>query len=128
MILSKPKNESEIKLNEQEKIRISEALTNTTDFEIDPEKKLQFAILNFQGGSGISEEELDLLEDLMTSNLVKTKLFAILDRTTINKVLEQKAGVGCSKNLEICKLKLNEIGVLINAQKNSHCECKKNTH
>jgi hypothetical protein len=117
VISLKVKNESDRKINEAEKIRVAEALQDTNEFEIDPEKKLQFAILNFKGGEGVSKEELELLQDLMDSNFVKTKLFIMLDRTTVNKKMETSGGQGCSKNLETCTLKINEIGNLIGAPK-----------
>jgi hypothetical protein len=102
---------------ENEKIRVAEILQDTSEFEIDPEKKLQLAVLNFEGGKNIPEEELDLLEDLMTTNLVKTKLFIILERNSINKLLEEKAGKNCTISLINCSLKMDAIGKILKSPK-----------
>jgi curli biogenesis system outer membrane secretion channel CsgG len=84
-------------------------LTDAGEWELDEDKKLNFAVLNFKAGKGVEQEELDTLVDLITTNLVKTKLFNVMDRVIVNKVMNDNGGTGCADDSSKCKESANSI-------------------
>ena len=69
---------------EKEKIRIADTLAETADWEIDPSLKPRVAVIQFKAGSGVSSAEAEIVTELVTVSFVKTKLFIIVDKKTMD--------------------------------------------
>ncbi len=94
-----------------ERIRIAELLQNQFDWETELGEKPRLAVLNFQAGTGVSSGELDTIIEIITTNLVKTNLFEVVDRQTIEamKREQEKYNDDCKKGLKDCTNKLGEL-------------------
>ena len=68
---------------EKEKIRIAETLAETADWEIDPSLRLRVAVVQFKAGTGVTQAEAETVTELVNAAFVKTKLFIIVDRQTM---------------------------------------------
>lgn len=78
------------------------------------EEKQRLAILDLKPGEGVARKEAEIISDYIRTNLVKTKLFVVIDRESLNKVLqEQKLQMqGCTDST--CAV---QIGQLLAANK-----------
>jgi TolB-like protein len=89
---------------EKEKIRIAETLQQTTEWEIDPERKLRVAVLNFRNGTGVEAGEVETIAEMITNSLVRTKLFLVVDKITVEKALKDNAAKCEGKNCDSTSL------------------------
>ena len=89
---------------EKEKIRIAETLQQTTEWEIDPERKLRVAVLNFRNGTGVEAGEVETIAELITNSLVRTKLFLVVDKITVEKAIKDNAAKCDGKNCDSTSL------------------------
>ncbi|MDX1959164.1 MAG: DUF5683 domain-containing protein [Leptospiraceae bacterium] len=98
-VISKPPtNAKEQEEYDKERIRVADALQDSPDFESGEVGKPRLAILNFQPGAGVSLGEAETITNLITERLVKTKLFIVVDKLTIEKITKTcKVGEDCSK-------------------------------
>lgn len=117
IIINNPVTEKDKLANEKEKIRVSESLQELTGFEIPADKKLKIAVLNFKANKNLPKEEADIIINTMTTNLVKTKLFIIIDPLLVTKTMNEQGGDGCSENPASCKISPNEIAKNLDATK-----------
>ena len=78
---------------EKEKIRIAESLQQAVDTEIDQERKLRVAVLNFRAGTGVEAGEAETIAELVTNSLVRTKLFIVVDKSTVEKAIKDNAAL-----------------------------------
>jgi hypothetical protein len=85
---------------EKEKIRIAETLQQTTEWEIDPERRLRVAVLNFRAGTGVEAGEVETIAEMITNSLVRTKLFLVVDKITVEKALKDNAAKCEGKNCD----------------------------
>lgn len=81
---------------EAERVRVAEALQQTTDWEMTSNSKPSIAILQLSAGSGVSLSEVESVTNLIRTSLVKTKLFTIVDVSAIMKNCP-KDNKDCSK-------------------------------
>ncbi|HNN82239.1 MAG TPA: hypothetical protein PKL30_25395, partial [Leptospiraceae bacterium] len=109
IIINNPVTEKDKAENEKEKIRAAESLQNLTGLEIQENQKLKVAVLNFKTSANISKEEADIIVETITVELVKTKLFILVDPILVKQVMDEKGGVGCSDNPANCKMPAAEI-------------------
>jgi TolB-like protein len=114
VILNPPRTDAEKIEYEKEKIRVAEALLDVGDWEPSAEDKLRLAVLNLKAGKGVEDEEVETIAELIATNLVKTKLFFVIDRVSIGKAISEKAGSSC-KTEKDCDP--NSIASFINASK-----------
>jgi TolB-like protein len=117
IIISNPVTETDKIANEQEKIRVSESLQNLAGVEIPADQKQKIAVLNFKTSKNIPKEEADLIVETITTNLVKTNLFVIIDPITVTKIMNEQGGPGCADNPANCKVSANSIAKTLNASK-----------
>ncbi len=117
IIINNPTTEADKIANEQEKIRVSESLQNLTGIEIPVDQKQKIAVLNFKTSKNIPKEEADLIVETITTNLVKTKLFVIIDPILVTKTMNEQGGAGCADNPANCKVSANSIAKTLNASK-----------
>ncbi len=98
-VISKPPtNAKEQEEYDKERIRIADALQDSPEFSGSETGKPRLAILNFQPGSGVSYGEAETISNLVTQRLVKTKLFIIVDKLTLDKITKDcRIGEDCSK-------------------------------
>lgn len=98
-VISKPPtNAKEQEEYDKERIRIADALQESPEFGGSETGKPRLAILNFQPGSGVSYGEAETISNLVTQRLVKTKLFIIVDKLTLDKITKDcRIGEDCSK-------------------------------
>lgn len=98
-VISKPPtNVKEQEEYDKERIRIADALQESPEFSGSETGKPRLAILNFQPGSGVSYGEAETISNLVTQRLVKTKLFIIVDKLTLDKITKDcRIGEDCSK-------------------------------
>lgn len=68
-----------------ERIRVAEALQNTSDKEIAGVDKPAIVILQFSAGDGVQLNEVETVTNLIRTSLVKTKLFEIVDTSSLLK-------------------------------------------
>jgi TolB-like protein len=54
-------------------------------------EKSRLAILDLEPGAGVSIKESEYISDILRTELVKTKLFIVIDRSSIKKILEEQA-------------------------------------
>jgi hypothetical protein len=89
-VISKPPtNAKEQEEYDKERIRIADALQDSPEFSGSETGKPRLAILNFQPGSGVSYGEAETISNLVTQRLVKTKLFIIVDKLTLDKITKR---------------------------------------
>lgn len=117
IIINNPVTEKDKAENEKEKIRAAESLQNLTGLEIQENQKLKVAVLNFKTSANISKEEADIIVETITVELVKTKLFILVDPILVKQVMDEKGGVGCSDNPANCKMPAAEIAKSIQVSK-----------
>lgn len=107
VLLKPPVTELEKLEYEKERVRVAEALQQTSDWEMSKNSKISIAILQLSPGSGVSVAEVESVTNLIRTNLVKTKLFIIVDTSLITK--------DCSKDTKDCSkllpanLKINKV-------------------
>lgn len=90
IIINNPVTEKDKAENEKEKIRAAESLQNLTGLEIQENQKLKVAVLNFKTSANISKEEADIIVETITVELVKTKLFILVDPILVKQVMDEK--------------------------------------
>ncbi|MDX1959995.1 MAG: hypothetical protein SFU98_15605 [Leptospiraceae bacterium] len=117
IIISSPKTEAQRLENEKEKVRVSESLKDTSEWELDEDKKINFAVMSFKAGKGVEPQEVDIIVDFLSASLVQTKLFNVLDREVVIKAMNEKGGEGCSENPSLCKVPITSIAESLNATK-----------
>ncbi|MDX1957485.1 MAG: hypothetical protein SFU98_02875, partial [Leptospiraceae bacterium] len=108
------KTEADKLAYEREKIRVAEALQESADWEPLESEKLKVAVLNLQAGKGVEEGEVETIDELISINLVKTKLFSVIDRRSVDRTLSSKGDASC-KSVKECDPK--KIAELIGAAK-----------
>lgn len=74
--------------SEKEKIRIAETLAEVSDWEIDPSLKPRVAVIQFKAGTGVSAAEAEIITELVTVSFVKTKLFIVVDKITMDEAVK----------------------------------------
>lgn len=74
---------------EQERIRIADTLTESSDWEIDPSLKPKVAVISFHAGKGVTEAEAETILELISSGFVKTKLFMVVDKLTLDQAAKE---------------------------------------
>ena len=116
-IIKNSVNEADRMENEKEKIRVSEALQNLTGIEIPQDQKLKIAVLNFKTSKNIPKEEADLIIQIITTGLVKTKLFVIVDPILVSKTMNEQGGTGCEENPADCRIPANTIAKSLSVSK-----------
>lgn len=116
ILILTPKTTEEKAQNEKEKLRVAESLLDS-EFLIEEDKKLNLAVLNLKMGSGIEKGELDLISEMITSGLVKTKIFRVMGKGIVNKALNEKGGEGCAEEENKCKESQTTILQSINVSK-----------
>ena len=95
-----PTNAKEQEEYDKERIRIADALQDSPDFAGGEVGKPRVAVVNFQPGTGVSYGEAETITSLITQRLVKTKLFIIVDKLTLDKITKDcKIGEDCSKTV-----------------------------
>lgn len=107
VLLKPPVTELEKLEYEKERVRVAEALQQTSDWEMSKNSKISIAILQLSPGSGVSVAEVESVTNLIRTNLVKTKLFIIVDTSLITKDCP-KDTKDCSKLLP-ANLKINKV-------------------
>ncbi|MDX1957736.1 MAG: DUF5683 domain-containing protein [Leptospiraceae bacterium] len=117
IIINNPVTEKDKIENEKEKIRVAESLQDVTGLEIPENQKLKVAVLNFKTSTSISKEEADIIVETITVELVKTKLFVIIDPILLKQVMNEKGGAGCGDNPANCKIPASQIAKSINIEK-----------
>lgn len=117
IIINNPVTEKDKIENEKEKIRAAESLQNLTGLEIQENQKLKVAVLNFKSSASISKEEADIIIETITVELVKTKLFILVDPILVKQVMNEKGGDGCADNPANCKIPAAEIAKSIQVSK-----------
>jgi len=105
VILKPPTNEVERLAYEAERIRVAEALQNNTDWEMTSNSKQSVAVIKLLPGSGVSLAEVESVTNLIRTSLVKTKLFVIIDTTSLESSAKQSE---CPPNKKDCAPKLPE--------------------
>ena len=106
VLLKPPANDLERLEYERERVRVAEALQSTTDWEMSANSKPAVAILQLSPGSGVTVAEVESVTNLIRTSLVKTKLFVVLDTSTIAK--------DCSQDVKDCT---NKIGANVKLNK-----------
>jgi hypothetical protein len=96
-------NDMKISPIENEKIRISEVIEETSEFEVDPSKKIILAILNPTAKEEISEDEIQTFRNLIQTSIVKTKLVVLLDSSIVNSSLKESGGENCPVIITTCE-------------------------
>ena len=78
------------------------------------QRKLQVAVLDFYGGSTVSEEEVYTLTDRFRGELLKTGTFVVLSKKNMNSIIGETGFqlVGCTS--KECAV---EVGKILNVQK-----------
>jgi TolB-like protein len=117
IIVNNPVTEKEKIENEKEKIRVAESLQNISGIEIPEKQKLKVAVLNFKSSASISKEESDIIVETITVELVKTKLFIIVDPILVKQAMNDKGGIGCGDNPSNCKIPASQIAKSMNIAK-----------
>lgn len=117
IIVNNPVTEKEKIENEKEKIRVAESLQNISGIEIPENQKLKVAVLNFKSSANISKEESDIIVETITVELVKTKLFIIVDPILVKQAMNDKGGIGCADNPANCKTPASQIAKSMNIGK-----------
>jgi TolB-like protein len=107
VLLKPPVTDLEKLEYEKERVRVAEALQQTTDWEMSKNSKISIAILQLSPGSGVSVAEVESVTNLIRTNLVKTKLFIIVDTSLLTKDCP-KDGKDCSKLLA-SNVKINKV-------------------
>ncbi|HMV81325.1 MAG TPA: hypothetical protein PK453_24365 [Leptospiraceae bacterium] len=74
---------------EQERIRIADTLTESSEWEIDPSLKPKVAVISFQAGKGVTEAEAETILELISTGFVKTKLFLVVDKLTLDQTAKE---------------------------------------
>ncbi len=74
---------------EQERIRIADTLTETSEWEIDPSQKPKVAVISFQAGKGVTDAEAETILELISTGFVKTKLFLVVDKLTLDQTAKE---------------------------------------
>lgn len=106
VLLKPPANDLERLEYERERVRVAEALQSTTDWEMSANSKPAVAILQLSPGSGVTVAEVESVTNLIRTSLVKTKLFVVLDTSTLTK--------DCSQDVKDCT---NKIGANVKLNK-----------
>ena len=106
VLLKPPANDLERLEYERERVRVAEALQSTTDWEMSANFKPAVAILQLSPGSGVTVAEVESVTNLIRTSLVKTKLFVVLDTSTLTK--------DCSQDVKDCT---NKIGANVKLNK-----------
>lgn len=98
VLLKPPVTDQEKLAYEAERVRVAEALQSTTDWEMSANSKPAVAILQLSPGSGVTVAEVESVTNLIRTSLVKTKLFVIVDTSTLAK--------DCPKDVKDCSSKI----------------------
>ncbi|MBP7281299.1 MAG: hypothetical protein KBA66_06980 [Leptospiraceae bacterium] len=53
--------------------------------------KSRLAVLDLEPGAGVSVKESEYISDILRTELVKTKMFTVIDRSSVKKILEEQA-------------------------------------
>ncbi|HNH10789.1 MAG TPA: CsgG/HfaB family protein, partial [Leptospiraceae bacterium] len=104
VVLKPPVTKEEVSEYEKEKVRVAESLQNA-DWSEGEEGKPRLAVLNFTPGAGVSQAEAETVTYLITTKLVQTKLFIIIDRLTMEKIIREETlkcrqGENCEKKIQ----------------------------
>lgn len=78
-------------------------------FSQEKQEKSRLAILDLEPGVGVSVKESIYISDILRTELVKTKLFIVIDRSSIRKILEEQAfqQKGCVDSK--CSVKIGQL-------------------
>lgn len=55
------------------------------------QEKSRLAVLDLEPGAGVSVKEAEYISDILRTELVKTKMFTVIDRSSVRKILEEQA-------------------------------------
>ena len=72
-------------------------------------KKVKVAVMDFKNGVGVEKEEVIGLSDMLINSLYETGKFSIIERSQLNKVLEEQ-GFQAS---ELCDEQLVQVGKIL---------------
>lgn len=55
------------------------------------QEKFRLAVMDLEPDAGVSVKEAEYISDVLRTELVKTKMFTVIDRSSIRKILEEQA-------------------------------------
>ena len=66
--------------------------------EQESKPKFRLVIIEFQAGEGIPRSSVTIISDIIRTEMVKTRLFSIVERGNVDKILKEQAfqQSGCS--------------------------------
>jgi TolB-like protein len=107
-IISKPPVTAKEKLEvEAERVRVAETLQTETDWEMEPEARPVVAVVLFRAGKGVSLAEAESVTNLIQTGLVKSKLFNVVDVSSLSKTCTDDE-IDCAKKIR-AKRNINKI-------------------
>ena len=77
-------------------------------FSVSAQEKVKIALMDFKPGVGVSDSTVDGISEMLISSLFDTRIFVIIERTQINKAIEeqgfQKSNVSAGQIAQVGKI------------------------